>query len=103
MPTQAVAVNGKTEHSASMSLQERDFSNPIYTRDIETEDHYTLPDSFDTKANSEDFYATIASTEDIYAIPDSPPCNIYERVADYSSREDAAGSSDTDMYSVVNT
>ena len=50
VPTAPAARAAKAEHTASMSLQERDFSNPMYCKDIETEDHYTpLP-------NSEDFY-----------------------------------------------
>ena len=97
-PDARAAVNGKAEHSASMSLQERDFSNPMYCKDIETEDHYTpLP-------NSEDFYAAIGQTdEDIYAIPGSPSFNIYERVPE-CIREDAPtpGSDDGDLtYSII--
>jgi hypothetical protein len=80
------------DYTSSMSLQERDFSNPIYCKDTVA----------DAQVDSEEFYAAIASTEEIYTVPDSPPCNIYDTVADYRSENVATDETSGDnTYSVI--
>lgn len=91
--SEAATVNGRTEHIPSTSVQERDFDNPIYSSDVVSEDPYTLLDPI---IDAE------TSTEDHYTVPNSPPCNIYDRVADDRRAGGAAMDSGV-YYSVINT
>ena len=67
--------NVRTENPAD-SLQERDFNNPIYGSEV-VQEH-----NFDNPIYGGDHSAThVEEPEDHYTIPNSPPCNVYDRVA----------------------
>ncbi len=67
---EASPANGGTELTISMSLRERDFDNPLYSSAIVPQDPYTSIDA-----------ETDAETGNHYTVPDSPSCNVYDRVA----------------------
>ena len=63
---------------STASPQERDFTNPIYYGSEEVQDR-----EFDNPVYAADDLAAQeeAEPEDHYTIPDSPPYNVYDRVA----------------------